>query len=143
MTRLLTRLSESSPTTLSAGLLVLRAWFGLLLALGHGLGKFSDLSTFSAKVADQGIPLAGVLGPAAAASELVGGLLFAFGLLTRPAAVFVLVTMLVAAVVVHANDPFSKKEFALAYGMAALAVLIAGPGKFSLDARLFAASPKT
>ena len=143
MQRLLERLSESSPATLSIGLLVIRAWFGLLLAFGHGLGKFGDLSVFTSKVADKGIPLAGLLGPAAAASELVGGLLLALGLLTRPAALFVMVTMLVAVVVIHANDPFSKKELALAYGMAALAVLIAGPGKFSLDARWFGASRKT
>jgi putative oxidoreductase len=137
MAALLRNLSASSETMLSAGILVVRAWFGLLLAFNHGLGKFDDLAGFSAKVADKGIPLAGLLGPAAATSELIGGLLFALGLFSRMAALFMLVTMLVAAFVIHAADPFSKKEFALAYAMAALAVLVAGPGKFSLDARFF------
>jgi putative oxidoreductase len=116
---------------------LIRAWFGLLLAFGHGLAKFDDLAGFSSKVAEKGIPLASVLGPAAALSELVGGILLALGLFSRLAALFVCGTMLVAAFVVHAADPFAKKEFALAYAVAALAVLIAGPGKYSLDARLF------
>jgi putative oxidoreductase len=118
----------------------LRAWFGLLLAFAHGLGKVSALAAFSAKVAAQGFPLPGLLGPAAALSEFVGGILLALGLVSRVAAGFVLVTMLTAAFHVHAADPFQRKEFALAYAVAALTVLVAGPGRFSLDARLFGRS---
>ena len=46
--------------------------------------------------------------------------------------------LLLAAFVVHGNDPFQRKELAFCYGFAALALLLAGPGRFSADARLLA-----
>lgn len=132
---LIKRLSASSPRGIDLGLLVVRLGFGLMLAFSHGLGKMSALGKFTEGVANRGMPLPWLLGPAAALSEFVGGILIAIGLLTRPAAFFALVTMLVAAGHIHAADPFAKKELALAYAVAALAVLIAGPGRFSIDAR--------
>jgi putative oxidoreductase len=44
--------------------------------------------------------------------------------------------MVGAAFVAHANDPFSKKELALAYALVALVLLVTGPGRYSIDARL-------
>lgn len=126
-------LGASPPWAVDAGLLLVRIWFGTVLALAHGWGKVADLEKFTAGVAKRGIPLPEVLGPAAALSEFVGGLLLAIGLLTRPSALFVAITMLVAAFHIHAADPFGKKEFALAYAIAAVGVLIAGPGRFSVD----------
>jgi putative oxidoreductase len=134
---LLKRLAQSSPAALDAGLLVVRVGFGLMLALSHGLGKVSALGKFVDGVANRGMPLPWVLGPAAALAEFVGGILIAIGLLTRPAAFFALVTMLVAAFHVHGADPFSKKELALTYAMACGAILFAGPGRYSLDAMIF------
>lgn len=133
----LAQLSSSSPRMLDAGLLGLRLWFGLVLASVHGLGKVTDLAKFTAGVATRGVPLPSLLGPAAALSEFVGGILLALGLLTRPSALFVAVTMLVAALHIHAADPFGKKELAFSYAAAALVVLVAGPGRWSLDRWLF------
>jgi putative oxidoreductase len=116
--------------------LLLRAGFGLTLAFGHGLGKLSNPQKFLASVTRHGFPLPEVMAPIAMLSEFVGGLLIAIGLATRPAALFVLGTMLGAAFVAHGGDPFSKKESALAYALAAVVVLVAGPGRYSLDARL-------
>ncbi len=130
-------LTKTSPLSADLGLLIVRLWFGALLAFGHGYGKILDLEAFIGSVSKRGLPLPGLLGPAAALSEFLGGILFALGLFTRPAATLILVTMLVAALHVHAADPFSKQEFALAYGMAALAILVAGPGRFSVDARFW------
>ena len=118
------------------GLLVLRLWFGLSLAFGHGAAKLFSMERFTASVTRHGFPLPEVTAPIAMLSELAGGLLIALGLATRPAALFVLSTMLGAAFVAHGGDPFSKKELALAFGAAALVVLVAGPGRYSLDARL-------
>lgn len=130
---MLRRLSLGGST--DVGLLLLRLWFGSVLALSHGYGKILDPGRVVRSVEKAGFPLPEVLGPFAALSEFVGGLFLAIGLFTRPAALSVLGTMLGAAFVVHAGDPFSKKEFALAYAVAALAVLVAGPGKYSVDAR--------
>lgn len=133
---LLKRLAKSSESNVAWGLLVLRLWFGLALAINHGWPKMTGLEAFASGVAKHGFPVPIVFAVAAAASELVGGLLLAVGLLTRPAAVGVAGTMLVAAFVVHGSDPFTKKEFALCYAAAAIALLIAGPGKLSLDVKL-------
>jgi putative oxidoreductase len=130
------KLAQSSPRQADIALLVLRLWFGTVLALGHGWGKVSHLGAFIDNVAKT-VPLPHVLGPAAALSEFAGGLLLALGLFSRPAAALIMTTMGVAAFHIHAADPFMKKEFALAYGVAALVALIAGPGRYSLDARLF------
>ncbi|MGE0325233.1 MAG: DoxX family protein [Polyangiaceae bacterium] len=135
---LLTRLARSNPLTTDLGLLVLRVWFGLTMAFVHGYGKLMNLGDFSAKVAKLGLPLPGVLGPAAGLSEFLGGILLALGLMTRLSSVSLICTMSVAAFVVHAHDPFQKKELALCYGVAAVALLLAGPGRFSADARFFA-----
>jgi len=126
-----------APVSTDAALLVLRLAFGLALALAHGLSKVSDLPKFTAGVAARGMPLPELLGPLAALSEFAGGLLLAVGLFTRPAALFVLVTMLVAAFHVHAADPFQKKELSLAYAFVAIVLLLAGPGRYSLDARFW------
>lgn len=135
---LLKRLARQNPLTTDLGLLILRLWFGLTMAVMHGYGKLMNLGEFSAKVAKLGIPLPSVMGPAAGLSEFLGGILLALGLATRVSALTLIATMSVAAFVVHSSDPFQKKELALCYGMAALALVLAGPGRFSVDARLFA-----
>ena len=129
-------LRPSSRGNVDLGLLLLRAGFGLTLAFGHGIGKLINPQKFLGSVTRHGFPLPEVMAPIAALSEFVGGILLAIGLATRPAAVFVIATMLGAAFVAHGGDPFSKQESALAYALAALVVLVAGPGRYSLDARL-------
>lgn len=137
MKTLLARLAETTPGQADLALLALRLWCGLVLAFSHGLGKVTDLEKFTTAVADKGFALPALMAALAAASEFAGGLLVAVGLLARPAALLVVVTMLVAAFYVHADDPFGKKEFALSYGVAALAILIGGAGRYSLDHLFF------
>jgi putative oxidoreductase len=129
-------MKPSSRGATDAALLILRLCAGLSLAFGHGLSKVLTLGKFIASVERHGFPLPQVFGPAAALSEFLGGILLALGLATRPAATLVLATMLGAAFQVHAHDPFSEKELAFAYALVAIAVLVAGPGRYSLDARL-------
>lgn len=118
------------------GLLPLRAFAGLALALGHGLAKVPPSAVFVESVAGFGFPMPLMFVWGAAASEIVGGVLLALGLLTRPAAFAILCTMTVAVVLQHANDPFELKERALLYGGIALLYLCLGAGKYSLDARV-------
>jgi len=123
-------------------LALVRVYVGLVMALAHGLGKVQDPSGAIGAAEGLGFPAPSVFGWAAALSEFLGGLFLAAGLLTRPAAFFVLVTMLVAAFGVHQADPFGKKEFALAYAALALAFLALGSGRFGID-RWLAPGPGT
>lgn len=118
------------------GLLVLRLLAGLALALAHGWGKIPPSPGFIESVAGLGFPAPALFAWAAGLAEFAGGLCLAVGLLTRPAALFVLVTMGVAFFLRHADDPFSSKEKALLFGAVALCLLLTGAGRFSLDALL-------
>ena len=113
--------------------LLLRVLAGLALAYFHGLGKVPPSPGFVEGVAAMGLPLPVVFAWAAGLAELVGGVLLAVGLLTRPASFFILVTMGVAFFLRHADDPFLDKEKAYLYGAIALFFLLAGAGRFSLD----------
>jgi putative oxidoreductase len=55
------------------------------------------------------------------------------GLGTRFAAVPLLITMLIAAFVIHADDPWGKQEFALMYAIPYLTLIFTGGGRFALE----------
>lgn len=117
------------------GLLILRVSFGLLLA-GHGLGKVQDLIAGKTQFADPlGIgPLPSLI--LAAFAEFLCALAVVVGFKTRWSAIPPLVTMAVAALIVHAKDDFGTKELAVAYGCAFLALVFTDGGAYSLDAWL-------
>lgn len=122
----------------SLGLLVLRVIAGLGLML-HGWPKIQN--AFSWMGPNAGVP--GFLQALAALSEFGGGLALILGLLTPLAALGIAITMLVAATTVHMakGDPFVRSgpppggsyELAAIYFAIALLLLLAGPGRFSLD----------
>lgn len=120
----------------NVGLVFLRAFTGLSLAFAHGIGKLPPSERFVESVARMGFPLAEWFAWAAGLAEFVGGLCLAVGLLTRPASLFIVITMVVAAFLRHADDPFATKEKALLFGCVAFAFLWIGSGKYSLDAVL-------
>lgn len=113
-------------------------WFG-----GHGLR--ATITAFKGM---------GVPAPAAALAafiELVGGLAMVVGLLARPAAVGLIVIMLVAIAKVHAPHGFFINfagtpgkghgyEFNLALIAMALSILIGGAGVLSLDRAIWLAA---
>ncbi len=111
----------------------LRVFAGLTMAFSHGLGKVPPPEMMVQGVAGIGFPMPGFFAWAAALSEFAGGLLLALGLFTRPAATFLAFTMAVAALIVHAADPFAKKEMGLLYFAIALVFAIRGSGKWSID----------
>ncbi len=126
--------SESLNSGLShIALLFLRVFAGLTMAFAHGVGKIPPQAQFVSFLESMSLPLPIVMAWLAGLSEFLGGILVALGLLTRPAALTLVVTMSVAAFVAHASDPFVKKEMALLYFMIFIFIFSAGPGKWSLD----------
>lgn len=102
--------------------------------LTHGIGKFLKL------IGDEPITFADPMGVGATASlalavfaEFFCSILLIVGLTTRLASVPLLITMLVAAFVVHANDGLGKQELPLLYATVYFAIAIAGAGKISID----------
>lgn len=66
-------------------------------------------------------------------AELVCPVLIILGFKTRLATIPVIITMVVAAFMVHRADPWSKKEFALLFAIGFTAILLLGAGKYSFD----------
>jgi putative oxidoreductase len=120
----------------SLGLLLLRTGVGLIMAFGHGWGKLLSYGERSAGFPDPlgiGSPLS--LGLTIIA-EFFCSIAIVLGVFTRGAVIPLIITMLVAVLVVHGADPWSKKELGLLFLVPYITLLFSGPGKYSLD-RLF------
>jgi putative oxidoreductase len=124
----------------SLGLLVLRLVMGAAFMI-HGWPKIQNPTGWMP--AETGFPPA--LQALAAVAEFVGGIGLILGFLTPLAALGIAATMGVAITKVHlpAGHPFVDSqgghsyELAAVYLAGALAILLSGPGRFSLDACLF------
>jgi putative oxidoreductase len=66
-------------------------------------------------------------------AEFFCSILLIFGLATRLATIPLIITMLVAVLVAHGNDPFEKKELALHYLVVYIVLLVCGAGRYSID----------
>lgn len=121
---------------IDVGLLILRLWFGLEMAIAHGLPKLNKMLAGDYGFPDPiglGSPLS--LGLATFA-ELVCGITIALGLFTRLSTIPYMFTMIVAGLVFHYDDGWGKIAAPLMYFFPALVLLLTGPGKYSIDARL-------
>jgi putative oxidoreductase len=106
--------------------------------LVHGLGKLTKL------VGSETIQFADPLGIGATFSlslavfaEVFCSVLIFVGLTTRLATIPLIITMIVAVVMVNANNPFGDKEMGLLYLLVYLTIAIAGPGRYSIDSMIF------
>lgn len=111
----------------------MRLGFAGTLALSHGYGKLTNLLQGATRFPD---PLG--VGPVVSLAmvtfaELVCALALTVGLASRLAAVPLVFNFAVALFVVHAGDPMEKRELALLYLVAFATLLLAGPGRLSLD----------
>lgn len=130
---------------MDAGLLVGRAVLGLLMA-GHGaqkaFGWFGGygLDGTGGFLEALGFRPGRFFAALTAGTEVVGGLLTAFGLFGPVGPALIVSVMIVAAVTVHwPHGLFAQTngiELPLLYGTGAAALTLTGPGALSLDALL-------
>jgi putative oxidoreductase len=126
------------------GLLLLRVGIGIAF-MAHG---FPKLFMGGAAGLAKGLAAAGIPGGVFAAYlagivEFFGGMALALGLFFRPLMVVMAFNMLVA-LIFHLNlgDPYVKYSHPLESGILFIALIFVGPGKFSLDEKLFGPAPE-
>ncbi|WP_308993778.1 DoxX family protein [Mariniflexile litorale] len=114
------------------GLLILRIGFAGML-LTHGIPKLNLLFESPIKFADP-------IGVGEITSliltligEVLAPILILIGFRTKLAAIPVIITMFVAAFIVHASDAMAVKEKALLYLIGFVVIFLTGAGKYSID----------
>ena len=122
-------------------LLFVRLYWGWQFAQ-TGWGKLHNLPKVTEFFASLNIPLPGLNAPFVASLEFFGGILLILGLLSRPVALLLSGSMLVAfwtaereafLAIFSDSEKFYKAD-AFTFLFAALLILAFGPGLFSLDA---------
>lgn len=128
----------------SIGLLIARVGAGLVV-VPHGYYKAIDgAAGLAAGLAKGGMPAPTLLAWCAMLAELADGLLMIVGLATRFAAASVAFTLTVAWMLIHSGDIVkigaqggAAFEYPFLLSIVAIGIAIAGPGMYSLDAKLF------
>lgn len=130
----------------SVGLLLMRLVIGVAF-IGHGAQKlFGWFGGYGPKgtggyMESIGLKPGVTMAVLAGLMELIGGFMFAAGLLTPVAAVLIVATMLGAIIKVHGPNGFWSTsngiEFPLTVLVVAVGVALTGPGSISLDALFF------
>ncbi len=126
------------PRSPDGALLVLRVWLGSAMLALHGWGKLTGFSAMAGKFPDPfGIGSTPSLA-LAVFGEVVCAALLVAGLFTRFAALGVAITMAVAFWFAHGGKLMGQGngEMAFLYLGGFVALLIAGGGKFSVDAKI-------
>ncbi len=124
------------------GLLTIRVILGLAYIFVYGGRKlFAGPETWTnigSAVSHIGITFSyPVWGFLASCAEFFGGILILLGLFFRPAAAFIIITMLVAANSGYVTGgPLSSISHPLELGITLLGLFLMGPGRYSLDYHL-------
>ena len=122
----------NTSTNYNLGLLLLRLGFGGMM-LTHGIPKMMKMLSGDFSFGDPiGLGETATL-ILAVLCEVFFPILVIIGFKTRLSAIPVIITMAVAAFVVHAADPFGIKEKAILYLIGFIAIALLGAGKYSVD----------
>jgi putative oxidoreductase len=119
-----------------AALIILRIGTGALM-LTHGFPKLMRILDGNFSFGDPiGIgPLASLI--LVTFAEFLCSLFVMAGLFTRASLIPLMFAMAVAAFIAHAGDPFGDKELSLFFLISFITLFLTGPGKYSLDHKLF------
>lgn len=123
---------SNGPVQLDLGILCMRV-FVFACMLTHGWPKFQKLVVGNFSFADpmglgEGFSLF-----LAVVAEFFGAIAIILGVYFRPALILNIITMGVAAFVVHGPDAFGKKELALIYLAVSIGLYFTGAGKYSIQ----------
>ncbi|GGM98874.1 hypothetical protein GCM10010967_36010 [Dyadobacter beijingensis] len=124
------------PASVDWAVLILRVGVSCMM-LTHGYAKLTGFLSGDHSFAD---PIG--IGEEASyvltiAAEFGCSLLLILGLGSRAALLGLIFTMLVVVFIVHGPDPIDKKEHGLLFLFAYISLLLTGPGRFSVDAKLY------
>ena len=126
------------PINTDAALLILRVVLGIIMVY-HGWPKVTNLGGTIQGFTGMGIPLPALSAVLATVAEFGGGLLLLLGVLTDIAGLLFALEMLAAIILVHAKNGFAVSEGGVEWPLAlmamALAIALAGPGRFSVGGR--------
>ncbi|MCH9660746.1 MAG: DoxX family protein [Bacteroidetes bacterium] len=118
---------------IDVGLLILRVGMAGLM-LTHGIPKFMELIGGNTSVVGDPIGVGGLISSILAViAEFICPVLIIIGLKTRMATIPVIITMAIAAFMIHGADPIGTKEKALLYLAGFIAIGLMGAGKISID----------
>ena len=118
--------------SLNFGLLLFRVGISAAM-LTHGYGKFMKVLAGDFSFGD---PIG--IGPTAslilcAIAEFIAPIFLIVGWKTRWFSLIAVINMLVAFIIAHDGDPFSKKEKSFLFLIAFVVLYFTGPGKYSID----------
>ncbi|MFT6085039.1 MAG: putative oxidoreductase [Glaciecola sp.] len=106
------------------------AWFG-----GYGLGGTGQW------MESIGLSPGYLMALMAGSAEFFGGILLIIGFLTRPTALILAITMLVAISTVHINNGLFMSDNGYEFGLSLIAITLAlfiqGGGKYSIDKNVY------
>src|SRR5918996_6289140 len=126
------------PLNTDLALLILRVVLGIIM-LYHGWPKLTDLGGTIDGFTGMGVPLPALSAVFATVAEVGGGLLLLIGAFTDIAGLLIAIDMLGAITFVHAKNGFAVNEGGFEWPLAllamALAIALAGPGRFAVGGK--------
>jgi putative oxidoreductase len=130
------RLLETLQSVSWLGPLVVRLSFGYFW-LETGIAKVQNLDGFTQRFVGWGIPFPAFSAGMSAWTELLGGLLIMLGLFTRLVSIPMIINMAVAVTLVVSKNLMGLDDYVeadeIVYSLIFFWLLMAGPGKVSLD----------
>ncbi|MBS1669370.1 MAG: DoxX family protein [Bacteroidetes bacterium] len=123
-----------SETGFNIATLLLRASFGILIFLNHGVSKLTRFGELQHSFLDPmhiGHRWSLLMNLFA---EIICALLLVLGLFTRLAAFVLVISMAVAVFIFHRSQSIGQSEMAILYLVVFFSILLLGPGKYSVDA---------
>jgi putative oxidoreductase len=131
MRRLLT--TDYSVTSFNLTMLLMRCAFGFLILFNHGIPKLMKFANLQSSFFDPfgiGSKWALIL---VIFAEVFCAILLIIGLFSRFAVIPLIITMCVILFLANKGEPLSKLELPILFLAGFVAVLLAGPGRLSVD----------